>query len=750
MDSKDQPIRILFAEDVPADAEMAKRELRKQGIPFIDQVTDTEQGFRKALDEFRPDIIISDYTMPGFSGLTALRITLEHSPEIPFIILTGSINEETAVECLKAGAVDYILKESLKRLGQAVSNSLEQRKIKEKTLEAEKRLRESEERFRRLAENAQDIVFRVELVPKRRYSYMNQAVLDITGFSPKEFYDDPNLTFKIIHPNDRHHLSRLATGTADTTKPVVLRWIKKDGKTTWTEQRNINISDESENLVAIEGIARDVTEQKLNEQKLIQREKEYRDLINGMNETVWIITPNGKLLDVNRRAVEVLGYSREELLEIGLPGIDHYLTNGEISSLTQSMEVNEFQFFHTWHTSKSGKEIPVEISSSPINYRGEMAILCVARDITERIRIEDKLRLLSRSVEQSPVAIVITDAKGNIEYVNPVFTKITGYSFAEIKGKNPRVLKSGHQSEKFYKKMWTTILSGKNWRGELKNKKKNGEVYWEEDLISPIMDQQGKITHFVAVKEDVTQKKKIMADLVAAKEKAEESDRLKSAFLANMSHEIRTPMNGIMGFTELLKEPQLKGKEKKKYIKIIQKSGERMLDTINDLIEISKVESGTVEVQYSHFNINEQIDYYYNFFKPEAEKKGLNLSFQKELSFDRAFIKSDKDKLNGILANLIKNAIKYTNQGNIEFGYCIKDNMIEFFVKDTGIGIEEARQKFVFDRFVQADMSFSKPYEGAGLGLSIAKAYADMLNGKIWLESEPEKGSQFFFTIPFK
>ena len=382
MDSKDQPVRILFAEDVPADAEMAKRELRKQGIPFIDHVTDTEQGFRKALDKFRPDIVISDYTMPGFSGLAALKITLEHSPEIPFIILTGSINEETAVECLKAGAVDYILKESLKRLGQAVSNSLEQRKIKEKTLEAEKRLRESEERFRRLAENAQDIVFRVELVPERRYSYMNQAVLDITGFSPKEFYDDPNLTFKIIHPNDRRHLNRLATGTADTTKPVVLRWIKKDGKTTWTEQRNINISDESENLVAIEGIARDVTEQKLNEQKLIQREKEYRDLINGMNETVWIINPNnGKLLDVNRRAIEVLGYSREELLKIGLPGIDHYLTDGEISNLTQSMEVNEFQFFHTWHTTKSGKEIPVEISSSPINYRGETAILCVARDI---------------------------------------------------------------------------------------------------------------------------------------------------------------------------------------------------------------------------------------------------------------------------------------------------------------------------------------------------------------------------------
>ena len=369
---------------------------------------------------------------------------------------------------------------------------------------------------------------------------------------------------------------------------------------------------------------------------------------------------------------------------------------------------------------------------------------------TERIRIEDKLRLLSRSVEQSPIAIVLTDATGNIEYVNPVFTKITGYSFAEVKGKNPRILKSGHQSEKFYTKMWTTILSGKNWQGELKNKREKRGSLLEEDLISPIMDQQGKITHFVAVKEDVTQKKKIMEDLVAAKEKAEESDRLKSAFLANMSHEIRTPMNGIMGFTELLKEPHLKGKEKKKYIKIIQKSGERMLDTINDLIEISKVESGTVEVQYSHFNINEQIDYYYNFFKPEAEKKGLNLSFQKELSFDRAFIKSDKDKLNGILVNLIKNAVKYTNQGNVEFGYCIKGKMIEFFVKDTGIGIEEARQKVVFDRFVQADMSFSKPYEGAGLGLSIAKAYVDMLNGKIWLESEPGKGSQFFFTIPFK
>ncbi len=238
-------------------------------------------------------------------------------------------------------------------------------------------------------------------------------------------------------------------------------------------------------------------------------------------------------------------------------------------------------------------------------------------------------------------------------------------------------------------------------------------------------------------------------ELKQAKEKAEESDRLKSAFLANMSHEIRTPMNGILGFADLLKEPDLSGDEQNQYVGIIEKSGQRMLNIINDLIDISKIEAGQMDLIVSEANINDQIDFLYTFFKPEAEAKNTNLTYEKALSDSLSNIITDKEKLYAILTNLLKNAIKFTDKGKIEFGYVKKENNIEFFVKDTGMGIAKDRQQAIFERFVQADLNISKPYEGAGLGLAITKAYLQMLGGEIWLESDLGKGSSFYFTIPY-
>lgn len=238
-------------------------------------------------------------------------------------------------------------------------------------------------------------------------------------------------------------------------------------------------------------------------------------------------------------------------------------------------------------------------------------------------------------------------------------------------------------------------------------------------------------------------------ELVEAKNKAEQSDLLKSAFLANMSHEIRTPMNGILGFARLLKEPILTSDQLQEYIGIIEQSGERMLNTINDIVDFSKIESGQVNITLSPTNINEQIQNNYNFFKSEAEVKGLKLFFRNGLSRNEAIIDTDTDKLNAILSILIKNALIYCDEGMINLGYEKKGKYIEFFVKDTGIGIPEDKHNAIFERFVQVNDSLSKSYEGAGLGLSIAKGYTEMLGGKIWVESEPNKGSTFYFTIPF-
>ena len=244
-----------------------------------------------------------------------------------------------------------------------------------------------------------------------------------------------------------------------------------------------------------------------------------------------------------------------------------------------------------------------------------------------------------------------------------------------------------------------------------------------------------------------------------AKERAEESDRLKSAFLANMSHEIRTPMNGILGFADLLKEPGLTGEEQRNYFDIIEQSGARLLKTINDIIDISKIESGQMEVLISETNINEQVEFIYNFFKPEVEKKKVAFSCKNALAHDEAVFQTDGEKIYAILSNLVKNAIKYTDHGAIEFGYTVtatasagagKLAELEFYIRDTGIGIPKHRQEAIFERFVQADIEDTKALQGSGLGLAISKAYVEMLGGKIRVESEEGQGSVFYFTMPAK
>lgn len=375
-------------------------------------------------------------------------------------------------------------------------------------------------------------------------------------------------------------------------------------------------------------------------------------------------------------------------------------------------------------------------------------------DITKRRLAEERSIKLSHAVEQSPEAIVITDKFGKIEYVNTAFTKVTGYSYQEAIGENPKILSTHEKSSKEYEILWKTIFSGKTWRGEFHNKKKNGELYWEQASISPILDEKGEITHFVAVKEDITERKVKDIELQLALGKAQESDKLKSAFLANMSHEIRTPMNGILGFAELLKEPVLNGKQQKEYLDIIEKSANRMLNIITDIVNISKIEAGQMEVYITECSLNEEMNFLYLFFKPETDKKKVKLSFSNGLDDEDSIINTDREKFNSILTNIIKNAVKFTSEGFIEVGYEKKGSFLEFFVKDSGEGIEDKYKEVVFERFRQGSESLSRRHEGSGLGLSISKAYVEMLGGKIWFESKKDDtsgkhGTEFRFLIPY-
>jgi signal transduction histidine kinase/ActR/RegA family two-component response regulator len=312
-----------------------------------------------------------------------------------------------------------------------------------------------------------------------------------------------------------------------------------------------------------------------------------------------------------------------------------------------------------------------------------------------------------------------------------------------------------YQNKEKEKRAAELVIANKELIGqnELKEKRAAELIIANKELAFQNNEKEKRASELIiANKELVNQSelnKKQAAELILAKEHAEKADHLKSAFLANMSHEIRTPMNGILGFANLLKTPNLSEEEQQEYIEIIEHSGKRMLNIINDIMSISKIEAGLMEVFLEDSNINKQIEYIYTFFKPQTEAKSIALSFKNSLPEKDAVLKTDREKLYAILTNLVKNAIKYSEKGSIELGYTKNGTQLEFYVKDTGIGIDKDWQAAVFERFVQADISDEKAFQGAGLGLAISKAYVEMLGGKLWLKSEKGIGSTFYFTLPY-
>jgi len=501
-------------------------------------------------------------------------------------------------------------------------------------------------------------------------------------------------------------------------------------------------------LNLVEDLNHEITQRTKYEKELKQSEEKFRSLFRDHSAVKLLIDPdNGDIAEANKAAANFYGWSVDELERMNISQINT-LPADQIKKEIVKVRENLKTSFEFKHRKADGSICDVETYSSRMQIGDKVLLHSIVHDISEKKKVEEQLKLISRSVEQNPVGILITDAKGIIEYTNPAFTQITGYAFEEVKRENPSILQSGEHSKAFYKELWDTILNGRDWEGEFHNKKKNGEYYWEQAVISPIVNEEGKITHFVGIKEDVTEKKRIFEDLKQAKEKAEESDSLKTAFLANMSHEIRTPMNGILGFTNLLMDPDLTSEEKDQYIEFVHKGGQRMMNTVNDIVEISKIEAGVVGVEKEAFNVNQVMKEIVEFLRPEAQKKALSLKIDQFLPEDASTLHTDKNKLESILTNLIKNAIKYTDSGHINVSCRLKNNYAEFYVSDTGIGVPKHRRDAIFNRFEQADISDTRAFQGSGLGLAISKSYVEMLGGEIWLESEENKGSTFYFSVP--
>lgn len=366
-----------------------------------------------------------------------------------------------------------------------------------------------------------------------------------------------------------------------------------------------------------------------------------------------------------------------------------------------------------------------------------------------------ELRKLSRVVEQSHSSIIITDLDANIEFVNPAFAHTTGYNLEEAIGQNPNILQSGNHNTAFFKSMWDTLIQGKIWQGELQNKRKDGSLYWAAATISPMRDDTGKITHYLAVQDDITERKKIDTELeqsrqqlAKAKEVAESANQSKSEFLSNMSHELRTPMNAILGFAQMLEYDEDLNKAQQDYTHEILKAGNHLLELINEVLDLAKIESGHIELSLEPIKLIDLIDECFTLITPVAERHGIAIS-HKEM--DVHYIHADRTRFKQVLINLLSNAIKYNSEhGKVELtAGVIDDTRIRITVSDTGTGITKEKQKELFQPFNRLNKE-SSDIEGTGIGLTITKTLVELMGGSIGVDSEIGIGTHFWIELPLE
>ncbi|MBT3189848.1 MAG: response regulator [Anaerolineae bacterium] len=488
---------------------------------------------------------------------------------------------------------------------------------------------------------------------------------------------------------------------------------------------------------------------KAQHQVLLQYEARFRGIFNGVNDAIFVETISGKVLDVNKRACEMFGWTHAEFITKTVldmvPPENQALIPDE-----QSEENISNEAFETVNIRANGERFPVAITGRIQKIGKEKRLLVVVRDITEQKKAEEKLHKLSLATSQSPAAIVITDLNGAIEYSNPAFSKITGYTSEEATGNNPRILQSGEHGVEFYKNLWETLAKGETWRGEFHNKNKAGGYFWESASISPIINPDGKTTHYIAVKEDISDRIETMLALEEAKNAAEAATQAKADFLANMSHEIRTPLNAIYGMTGLLLDTPLNS-EQQDFVETARGGSETLLAVINNILDFSKLEAGKVKLEKQPFYIRECVETALDLLAEKAAGKMLDLAYLIETDTPPVIL-GDVTYVRQILVNLLGNAIKFTESGEVVVHVrtkLIKNDLheLEFSVRDTGIGIPADRLDRLFKSFSQIDTSTTRKYGGTGLGLAISSKLAKNMGGTMWVESEAGKGSTFYFTI---
>ena len=495
-------------------------------------------------------------------------------------------------------------------------------------------------------------------------------------------------------------------------------------------------------------------------------------LLQNSSVPTYVLDRQHRVIIWNRACEELTGVKASELLGTDRPWQAFYPERrpvladlvidespGEVAAhygaWSRSLLVPEGVCAEGWFPELNGRERFLCFDAAPIRDAEGTVIAAIEtlREITERKQAEESLQKLSLAIEQMPVTVMITNREGVIDYVNPNFTKVTGYLASEALGRKPSLVKSDRHPPEFFRNLWNTILSGREWRGELRNKRKNGELYWESASISPVKGAGGEISHFVAVKEDITERKQAQEALSLATEAAEAATRAKSAFLANMSHEIRTPLNAALGMLYLLKETQMDQRQRN-YLDKAQTASTMLLKLINDILDFSKIEAGKLELERVPFKLSTVLGDISAVAGAALHDRPVQL---KVLSSPQVpdLLVGDPLRLSQVLLNLTNNAMKFTEKGevNVEVALVVADEeevSLRFSVSDTGIGMSPEQQASLFKAFTQADSSTTRRYGGTGLGLAISKELVELMGGYIWAASEPGEGSTFSFVTSLR
>jgi PAS domain S-box-containing protein len=619
----EEVLRIMFIEDVRTDVELIWHELEKRHIVFERLLVTNKSEFLQGLEEFAPDVIISDYSLPQFDGMKALIIRNEKAPFVPFILVTGHLNEEVAVECMKSGADDYILKENLSRLVPALKNSVNKAKLQKAKQKSEEDLFKANMRLQSAQAMAHVGNWEIDLAIKK--VWCSEEALKIYGFDTDCNQLDLDQIFSVPIPECRKILDEAFDKLLLYNEPYEVEFRisrKSDGEIRSIHSKAERIISDDEK-VKIAGVIQDITDRKKAEEELLQS--------NILNESLLRTIPFG--MDIVDEDGSIMFQSDNLKLLTGSDSIgkkcwDVYCDNKARCSgcpLLAGIKLGETEVIES--RGILGNRV-FEVSHTGMMYKGKKAILEIFQDITDR--------------------------------------------------------------------------------------KEN-----EEELLQ-------------------------------TKEKAVESDKLKTAFLHNISHEIRTPMNAIVGFSALLTDPATDSQTRQSYIDVIIQSSNHLLSIISDIVDISNIEARLVKIVKADVNLNAKLKILTEQYLPKATEKKIDFIVETTLEYADSFILTDITKLLQVITNLINNSLKFTHSGHIRLKYMLKNNFLEFSISDTGIGIPVEHHKKIFERFFQVQNTVSRVYEGTGLGLSISKAYVELLGGEMWLESEPGKGTTFYFTIPFE